>query len=133
MNPRLVMWEAVYRDGSTIRESEQHYSKLKRFELRVFRFLFDGQVVREFYLPDGERLVYRRSVLTTTSGKEDHLFLVGLMPGGPAWAWNPQTDEVEFDSRGFHPLNHECWQHSIRKCVWLQSPKPHPWEGERVW
>lgn len=93
-----ISWEAVYDDGSTLREIEGGlYQDINRERLSSFRLVSPGEVVLEIFCRDGKtghNLCYRRRTGLTHGGTRHAWFLVGWVPMGPVYGVIPEERSV---------------------------------------
>lgn len=117
----FVYWEAVYNDGTSLREKEGgRYHAIERNKLEKFRIVTpDETILFETWPPvglDGHHLVYRRRIgLTYGDGlgtTRSALIIIGWLPNGPAWAidvdngtYLESPDGFKFGDPIFYPVD----------------------------
>lgn len=102
----FVYWEAVYDDGSSLREKDGGvYRAIERNKLSSFRIVSpDETVIFEVRMPDGlngHNLVYRRRNAITEGRGRTGIILVGFIPTGPAWALDITNSTYLESPQGF--------------------------------
>lgn len=106
----LVFWEAVYDDGSVVREADgNRYVDLDRNRLTRLRLTAPGEILAEIGVGDGRsgwNIVYRRRTIAQ-GGKREAWFVLGFMPMGPWLAVQPEQAifrQAEHLHQGAGPL-----------------------------
>lgn len=110
----LAYWEAVYDDGTVLRETDgKKYADIDRGALQSFRIVHHGEILMSIW-PDpvrgstGYDLVYRRRTALTSGGR-GVVILLGFAPMGPVFA-----------------LDVEGSQYSIHEGFQLGDPTVYP-------
>lgn len=119
----FVYWEALYTDGTALRETDgQPYSAIDRAKLASFRLIHGGEALLETFPPPGAtgwNLVYRRRTQMGTDGRRV-VIIVGWAPMGPVIVVDPEASSY-FEAPGFNPSVME-----------LAPPQPMPGEPQEM-
>lgn len=98
MNSLAVTWEAIYRDGTTLRERDGAlYAGIDRSLLKSFRLVSPGEILVELPVSSprtGWNLVYRRRTIHNFGNGRQVWFLTGFIPMGPVVAIQPETEQI---------------------------------------
>ena len=119
----FVYWEALYTDGSVLRETDgKSYSAIDRSRLVSFQLIHGGETLLEMFPPPGatgRNLVYRRRTQMGTYGRRV-LVIVGWAPMGPVVVVDP-AGAAYSEAPGFDPSIPE-----------LSPPQPMPGEPKEM-
>lgn len=119
----FVYWEALYADGTVLRETDgQPYAAIDRSKLSSFRLIHGGEPLIETWPPPGatgRNLVYRRRTQFGNDGRRV-IFLLAWMPMGPVFVIDPKAATVR-EAAGFDPEDAE-----------LAPPEPMPGEPNNM-
>ena len=104
----LAYWEAVYDDGTVLRETDgKKYADIERGRLQSFRIVHHGEILMSTW-PDpvrgstGYNLVYRRRTAITSGIGRAVVILFGFAPMGPIFALDLARSEYSIHE-GFEP------------------------------
>ena len=115
MNAMTIAWEAVYSNGTVVRERDGHlYQNIDRAKLAHFILTDAGRALIDMPMQDGHdgwHFFYRRRTVMTMNRREVW-FLMGFIPMGPIHAFNPgtgqlrETNSLDPDEQSgiFHPI-----------------------------
>lgn len=104
----LAYWEAVYTDGTVLRETDgKKYADIDRGSLQSFRIVHHGEIMLSIW-PDpvrgstGYNLVYRRRTAITGGMGRAVIILLGFAPMGPIYALDLANSQFSIHE-GFEP------------------------------
>lgn len=74
-----ISWKAVYHDGTYLdsKDADKGYESIDRDRLASFCLVRDGKVIFHLVLQEGQRLIWRKRIITTHGGGEQVWHLVG--------------------------------------------------------
>jgi hypothetical protein len=117
-----VTWEAVYKNGSLLRERDGYrYKDIDRHELGSFQLVASEQLLVVAHMNNGRTghdLCYRRRT-RMSYGDKVVWYLIGFVPMGPVLAYQPETEILE---------QHHKFEDGGSGL--FAPPVPHPEEGE---